>query len=296
MLDDFTRFQGEGPYPCELERLDELIESYSSNNYFVTYTRGPIDFPEAAQHEHKSYEFIIPLDNMPCTAIEKRELELKRNSLLPINARQPHGPGKPISGIRMLAIGVEETEMSNLAYALYNRRSVFFKNQAITFNSDLYISVHHFLQEARNQAPGYPMVLESLAAQIGIYLLRSLPSNLPSSSRKDYQTDKQCVKQAIEYMNDQYSASCSLNELAHIANMSTYHFIRIFKSTTGKTPYDYLLDLRIQKAQAMMTQADLNITEIAFQSGFKNTSHFSNIFKQRVGISPTRYRKMIVKQ
>ncbi len=74
--------------------------------------------------------------------------------------------------------------------------------------------------------------------------------------------------------------------------MSPYHFIRIFKNETGKTPYEYLVDIKIEKACSLLRRSNLSVTEICFLCGFNSSSHFSTVFKQKIGVSPSMYRQL----
>jgi AraC-like DNA-binding protein len=93
-------------------------------------------------------------------------------------------------------------------------------------------------------------------------------------------------------LREEYSNSFSLEDVARIANLSPYHFIRTFKSMTGKTPYDYLLDVKIENSKNLLKLKNYTITDICFHCGFNNLEHFSSVFKRKVGIIPSQYRKL----
>ncbi|MFZ5642647.1 MAG: helix-turn-helix domain-containing protein [Bacillota bacterium] len=76
-----------------------------------------------------------------------------------------------------------------------------------------------------------------------------------------------------------------------MANLSSYYFIRVFKAQMGKTPYEYLLDIKMEKAREMLKQRNHTITEICYECGFNSISHFTTAFKRKVGVTPTYYRK-----
>ena len=82
--------------------------------------------------------------------------------------------------------------------------------------------------------------------------------------------------------------------MSHIANLSPYHFIRVFKAETGKTPYEFLLEIKVEKAIELIKARKYTITEIAMMCGFTSSSHFSNVFRKIKGISPTDFIKYIV--
>lgn len=97
----------------------------------------------------------------------------------------------------------------------------------------------------------------------------------------------------LEYMEDHYTDSLRLNQLAGLANMSSQNFCRVFKKLTGKSPMDYFNCLRINKASSLLLNSDLNISEIALAVGFDDSNYFSRIFKQYKKTSPSYLRKQI---
>ena len=75
--------------------------------------------------------------------------------------------------------------------------------------------------------------------------------------------------------------------------MSSWHFIRSFKTITGISPHQYVLQQRIKKAQYLLQQNQISISEIAATVGFCDQSHFTKYFKRIVGITPRQYRDNI---
>lgn len=95
------------------------------------------------------------------------------------------------------------------------------------------------------------------------------------------------IEQAIEYMQKNLSAEISLTDMAAMSNVSPEHFSRMFKKETGFGFNKYLTLLRLQKAEAMLRQADsTSITKIACECGFSDSNYFSVKFKNFYGISP----------
>ena len=81
-----------------------------------------------------------------------------------------------------------------------------------------------------------------------------------------------------------------LAELAARANLSKNQFLRVFKKAFGTTPIDYLIKRRIHKAQRLLEDTSLPISQIAFDTGFADSNYFSRRFRQVVGQSPRDYR------
>ena len=78
-------------------------------------------------------------------------------------------------------------------------------------------------------------------------------------------------------------------ELAAIAQMSPYHFIRLFRKATGKTPHQYILDQRITKAKYLLQQGEISISETAAIVGFCDQSHLTKYFRRITGVTPRQY-------
>ena len=85
--------------------------------------------------------------------------------------------------------------------------------------------------------------------------------------------------------------SLKTSEIISRSGKSREHLSRLFKSATGTTLGNYLNELRIEHAAAMLTTTYLDIIDIALESGFENLSTFYHLFKRKKGISPKQYRK-----
>lgn len=99
------------------------------------------------------------------------------------------------------------------------------------------------------------------------------------------------IQESIHYMSEHLEKEITVDTLANRVFLSPFHFIRLFKKVTGKTPHNYLLDLRITHAKYYLKATDKSVKEISFLCGFSNESSFCNTFKKRIGSSPLQYRK-----
>lgn len=100
------------------------------------------------------------------------------------------------------------------------------------------------------------------------------------------------INASIKFLKENYQNEFSLEDVARVANLSPYHFIRVFKSQTGKTPLEFFLDIKMQKAKELLNDNTKTITEISIILGFSSPSHFARAFNNAVGLSPTAYRKI----
>lgn len=98
--------------------------------------------------------------------------------------------------------------------------------------------------------------------------------------------------QARGFIEKNYSLPLSVAQIAETVNVSVYHFSRIFKQDTGYSPHEYLVKCRIDKAKHLLKSTQKSVSEIAFAVGYQSESNFIYAFREKVGMSPNRFRKM----
>jgi AraC family transcriptional regulator len=86
----------------------------------------------------------------------------------------------------------------------------------------------------------------------------------------------------------------SLDEMAESVGLSTAHFARMFRKSTGETPHQFVLRQRLERAKAMLRAPDARILDVAVACGFKTQQHFAQAFRDVWGVSPTEYRQDFV--
>jgi AraC family transcriptional regulator len=83
----------------------------------------------------------------------------------------------------------------------------------------------------------------------------------------------------------------SLDEMAQSVGLSTAHFARMFRKSTGQTPHQFVLRQRVERAKAMLRARDARILDVAVACGFKTQQHFAQVFRDVCRVSPTEYRQ-----
>lgn len=92
-------------------------------------------------------------------------------------------------------------------------------------------------------------------------------------------------------MDRNYSRNISLDDLSRTFSISKFHMSREFKRYVGKSPNDYLIGIRLDKAKVLLVDSRRSIAEIGQLVGIPNTNHFLYLFKSREGITPSAFRK-----
>jgi len=98
------------------------------------------------------------------------------------------------------------------------------------------------------------------------------------------------ARRVLEYIESNLSRDLALRKLSEVADLSVYHFARMFKQTVGVTPYQYVLERRLECAKAMLRSAKVSLVDISLSTGFDSQSHFSSTFRRMVGVTPTEFQ------
>jgi AraC family transcriptional regulator len=131
---------------------------------------------------------------------------------------------------------------------------------------------------------------ESLANVLAVHLLRyyANATSHPVTFTGGLSANK--LRQVKDFVGENYSRDLRLAEMAQVAGMSSFHFAREFKRTTGTTPHQYLIKFRVERAKALLAKNDLPLIEVGLQSGFSHQSHFTRLFRRFTGTTPHSYR------
>jgi AraC family transcriptional regulator len=95
-------------------------------------------------------------------------------------------------------------------------------------------------------------------------------------------------------MHAQLAADLTLREIAAASYLSTFHFSRVFKKLTGTTPHTYLAAIRTARAQLLLANAELSISQVGSLVGYSSPSHFTKAFRQSTGLTPRSFRSALI--
>jgi AraC family transcriptional regulator len=130
---------------------------------------------------------------------------------------------------------------------------------------------------------------ESMANALAVHLLRHYSTRKQDIRVCSGRLANHKLQQAIDYMQAYLAEDISLAAIATELGMSQYHFARLFKQSTGYSPYQYVIKCRIERARELMMQERQSITDIALQVGFASQSQFGRHFKRLTGVTPKQF-------
>jgi len=99
------------------------------------------------------------------------------------------------------------------------------------------------------------------------------------------------VRNVVQYIDTYLGATIGVDALAEVARLSTGHFCRAFKVTTGETPHAFLIRQRVRRAQTLMLQTDDTLSHIAYACGLTDQAHLTRLFRRVVGATPLIWRR-----
>ena len=170
------------------------------------------------------------------------------------------------------------------------------KNFLITRSGTLYCAgsvnsvadlVIFFIEELYGQ-----QAARRVEANFSPEIRQSYAKRMYTDGQHSRHTDEDIVR-LQQWLNENYATTASIDELAKMLGISTRSLNRRFKAATEQSPRQYLLALKLGQAEELLRQTDLNVNEIAEQTGFNDASYFCARFKQRTTLSPGAFRRAV---
>lgn len=138
---------------------------------------------------------------------------------------------------------------------------------------------------------GGRLYVDQLKTTLALHLLRKYCTCTPRIATYSDGLPKYKLQQALGYINAHLEQDIQLADLAELLGMSRYYFVRLFKQSMGVTPYQYVLQQRVERAKVLLRHRERAISDIALECGFANQSHFTKHFRQFTGRTPKAYQK-----
>lgn len=153
-------------------------------------------------------------------------------------------------------------------------------------------SMERLMQESGSTACGSDIAAKICAAEVVLVLLRDLDQEDRRTADGLHSQDLvRRIYEATVFINKNYAGEITAQDCSRYVNLSYSYFSRNFRRLTGKTFSDYLLTVRISRAERELSSTDKSITDIAAECGFNTASYFISKFREKKGITPSVYRE-----
>lgn len=147
--------------------------------------------------------------------------------------------------------------------------------------------VEDVIAERKRKGPGHEAMLEALAVQAAVHLLRLAQARHTGT---DDTLGAQRVRIALDWTNRHFAEPCSVQWLAGMARMAPTYFAARFQEIVGTPPMAYVRALRMRSARDLLERTDLPVKVVAASVGYADASHFNHVFRRTQGESPVGFR------
>lgn len=228
----------------------------------------------------------------------RNKYEVKKGDILLINPKELHYGENMSSDLRYYVFRIDLKLLCSCSPIAAKERylksilngQILFKNVIDDRN------VENILNDMINK---YKLHEEGYELNLLGYVYKLLSISIHSHKDKLYtQKDAEILMkktrrfaEVFEYIDKNYKNTITLKELSEYAHMSESYFCRTFKKSTGRTPFDYINYVRIEKAVSLLNQGICNVTEAGMMVGFDDINYFSRVFKKYMSVSPAHYIK-----
>jgi len=132
-------------------------------------------------------------------------------------------------------------------------------------------------------------LIHALAYRVLVLARNVSPSN---ATRPTSGLPNQVLKRVVDKMRILHD-EVSLQSLAQETGYSRVHFLRMFRAATGRSPHNYLMNMRVERARELLSNSAFSLIEIALECGFSSHSHLTRVFRQFLGVTPSEYRRAL---
>ncbi|MGL6339972.1 MAG: helix-turn-helix domain-containing protein [Waterburya sp.] len=181
--------------------------------------------------------------------------------------------------------------LAEIASELVDATSIEIEPQFAIRDPAIYNLALLFKSELESQKNCDRLYIDSLTDTLIIHLLRRYSTQKYLPQKYGDGLSKNKLQEIIKYIETHLTEDLSLQQLAQVLHLNPHYFTSLFKQSMGMSAYQYVITRRIETAKRLLQQQDLPIIEIAYCTGFRSSSHFSNTFRKHIGVTPSAYRK-----
>lgn len=277
-------------------------ESYYENQYYLDIN-FPVIFRNASMtktdgfscHWHKEIELLYFYSGEAIIKCNLKDMPAKKGDLIVINSNELHQGSCVIEPALYHCILFDTSLLENLRMDAcevkylnaINQNRIIFQNRV---QNDRKVAeyINEFINEMDKKKTGYELAVKAAIYNLIVRLLRNYVK--VTLSQNEYNIRVRNLKKfniVFEYIEEHFNEKISIDGLCRMVNLSRCYFCRAFKNMTGKSLSNYINQVRVNKAAAMLEKGTVNVTEAALACGFEDVNYFSRVFKSVKNVSPS---------
>ena len=271
------------------ENRFQFINSEKSEN--ITVLDATMSDFSYSKHAHEEYSLGVTLQGRQDFFCQNAFHKSSSGNVLLFNPEDVHdGHSGGEQALKYKMLYVHPDEFRPLFRSLgYQQNSVLRLNQPMVDNPILRHQILR-LSSTLQQSNYSKMEFESGLFQIAQSLV-AMSGNLDLGTQNSKRIDKLLLR-ARDYILASLEHNISIDDIANVANMSKFHFIRQFRQQFGITPHQYVLSCRVNLARRII-ESGKSLNQAAFEAGFADDSHLNRHFKRIYGLTPKRFQKQL---
>lgn len=261
-----------------------IIEKSEAKILYITQSSYDKEW-NSTLHTHQCTEMFYVTKGKGYFKLDNKTISVKADDMIIVNPMISHTE-QGIKGetFEYIVMGVDGL----VFYGPNATNKRYFISNYIDYKHEVLFYLKTLLIEARNKEDGYQEMCQCLLEALIINLIRR--SNAKMEVAQASQSNQLCV--LIEkYIDEHFKEDITLDTLAQVTYLSKYHIAHAFKEYKGVPPITYVLQKRIEESKMLLTNTNLQISEIGSIVGFSSLSYFTQSFKRYTNMSPVQYRK-----
>lgn len=244
-------------------------------------------------HEHKQkYQLLIPLEGRVSSYFNTTCYELEYGKATLKNPETPHW--HKVDSAKSIIISWDRTEFRQWSQTICSSTT-----QELEFSQQQYINPEIFIKQINKWVSSTitldnPMALVDVQSELFDMIVKLSKGSEKAAVEGSRVVFDDFIQDVMDYIHENYARKITLEDLMAISNQSKYHFIRSFKKSTGYSPYNYVLNVRITKAKELLKNSKMPVQEISDSLCFSSSNHFIRTFLNITGMSPKQYRDTVI--
>lgn len=245
-------------------------------------------------HTHNFLEISIVLEGQANYTIEEQEFQLNAGQIMLFNPGTHHGEEQRTGTYsHQLHIGLTNISLDGL------KRNHLPTKKAILnlgeYQWEFLDKAWRLVKEYSEEQPEFQLMVKALIIEMLVLILRSLEkvqdNTVTLALSKNAKRKQYLVNHAIYYLENHHTQEITLEQLADTLYVSPTYLSKVFKESTGMSPINYLIQVRLKHAKELLANEQLTIREISQAVGYQDAYHFSKLFKKYYGVSPSQLAK-----
>ena len=250
------------------------------------------EFPERELLQHNLFLYTGPVAQAEIKSPEFNGMQWLRPGdlwIMPEGSR--HGV-RFMSDVQGVALGFNPSYFAHLVESAGGRQPLAIMESLAACPPKVDYLMRALMHESLDPSTEEGTALECVATAIALAICQHAGAVTTTTKAGPRLAPKQ-TRAVQSYVEDRLHRPISLADLAAVAGLSSFHFLRSFKGSLGTTPARYVLDRRIERAKILLRNGGLTVAEVGISVGFEEVSHFSRAFRRMVGFAPSAFRRSV---